>query len=168
MHEGDSVTEDLTNKEQSIRTQFERSEQELSDLEQNLQGVNSELVELAEKSHEFDVLGEVCRSLAELENLGAADLFWNSQDDVETRGSKLASAQQKIDEYSAEINRVEDRRDSVLEQIGDQNQTLDSLHGSSSAMLTKRHSTSRLCRGHATTKKTSASTSLWDHLLQHR
>ena len=128
MHEGDSVTEDLTNNEQSLRTQFEQSEQELSDLEQNLQGVNAELVELAEKSHEFDVLGEVCRSLKELENLGAADLFWNSQDDVETRGSKLASAQQKIDEYSTEINRVEDRRDSVLERIGDQNQSLDSLH----------------------------------------
>jgi len=122
------VTEDLTNKEQSLRTQFERSEQQLSGLEQNLQGVNAELVALAEKSHEFDVLGEVCRSLEELENLGAADLFWNSQDDVETRDAKLASAHQRIDEYSAEINRVEDRRDSVLEQIGDQNQALDGLH----------------------------------------
>ena len=128
MHEGDSVTEDLTNKEQSLRTQFERSEQQLSDLEQNLQGVNAELVALAEKSHEFDVLGDICRSLEELENLGAADLFWNSQDSVETRDAKLVSAHQRIDEYSAEINRVEDRRDSVLEQIGDQNQTLDSLH----------------------------------------
>lgn len=128
MHEGDSVTEDLTNKEQSLRTRFERSEQELSDLEQNLQGVNGELVALAEKSHEFDVLAEVCRSLEELENLGAADLFWNSQDDVETRAAKLASAYQRIDEYSAEINRVEERRNSVLEQIGDQNHALDSLH----------------------------------------
>jgi outer membrane biosynthesis protein TonB len=128
MHEGDSVTEDLTNKEQSVRTQFERSEQQLSDLEQNLQGVNAELVALAEKSREFGVLGEVCRSLEELENLGAADLFWNSQDGVETRDATLASAHQKIDEFSVEINRVEDRRDSVLEQIGDQNQALDSLH----------------------------------------
>jgi hypothetical protein len=80
--------------------------------------VNAELVVLAEKSHEFDVLGEICRSLQELENLGAADLFWNSQDDVETRDAKLASAHQKIDEYTVQINRVEDRRDSVLEQIG--------------------------------------------------
>ncbi len=128
MHEGDSVTEDLTNKEQSLRTQFERSEQQLSGLEQKLQRVNAELVALAEKSHEFDVLGNICRSLEELENLGAADLFWNSQDDVETRDAKLASAHQRIDEYSAEISVVEDRRDSVLEQIGDQNQTLDSLH----------------------------------------
>jgi len=128
MHEGDSVTEDLTNKEQSLRTQFEQSEQQLSDLEQKLQGVNAELVALAEKSHEFDVLGQVCRSLEELENLGAADLFWNSEDNVETRDAKLASAHQRIDEYSAEINRTEDRRDSVLEQIGDQNQALDGLH----------------------------------------
>ena len=128
MYEGGSVTEDLTNKQQSLRTQLEQSERQLSGLEQNLQGVNAELQSLAEKSHEFDVLGEICRSLQELENLGAADLFWNSQDATEMRDAKLASAQQKIDDYGAEINRIEDRRDSIVEQIGGQNQGLDQLH----------------------------------------
>jgi hypothetical protein len=44
------------------------------------------------------------------------------------RDAKLASAQQKIDDYSSEINRIEDQRDSILEQIGGQNQELDLLH----------------------------------------
>jgi len=128
MQEGSSVTEDSTNKEQSIRARFDESEQQLSVLEQKLQAVNAELRSLAEKGREYGVLGELCRSLQELENLGAADLFWTSRDDYEMRDAKLASVQQKIDEYGIEINRIEDRRDSILEQIGDQNQALDLLH----------------------------------------
>jgi len=46
----------------------------------------------------------------------------------DARSEKLASAHRKIDEYGAEINRVEARRDSVLEHIGDQNKELDHLH----------------------------------------
>jgi len=122
------VTEDLSNKEQLLRTEFEQSEQQLSHLEQSLRGANDELKSLAEKGHEFDVLGRICRSLEELEDLGSADLFWSSEDDSDARSEKLASAHRKIDEYGAEINRVEARRDSVLEHIGDQNKELDHLH----------------------------------------
>ena len=122
------MTEDLSGTEQSIRTRFENSEQQLSELEQSLQGVSDELASLAEKSYQFEVLGQICRSLEELENLGATDLFWSAQDDPETYGAKLARAHRKIDEYRAEFRRVEDRRDSVLERIGNQNQALDHLH----------------------------------------
>ena len=122
------MTEDLSNKEQLLKTEFEKSEQQLSGLEQSLQGTNDELKSLAEKAHEFDVLGRICRSLEELEDLGSADLFWSSQDDSNARSEKLASAHRKIDEYGAEIRRVEVRRDSALEQIGDQNKELDHLH----------------------------------------
>jgi len=122
------VTEDLSNKEQLLRAEFEQSEQQLSHLEQSLRGANNELNSLADKGHEFDVLGRICRSLEELEDLGSADLFWSSEDDSDARSEKLASAHRKIDEYGAEINRVEARRDSVLEHIGDQNKELDHLH----------------------------------------
>jgi septal ring factor EnvC (AmiA/AmiB activator) len=122
------VTEDLSNKEQLLRTQFESSEQQLSELENKLQSVSDELKSLAEKSHEFDVLGRICRSLEELEDLGATDLFWSSQDAPEVRREKIASAHRNIDEYNAEISRVEEHRNVVLEQIGGQNTELDHLH----------------------------------------
>ena len=122
------MTEDLSNKEQLLRTEFEQSEQQLSELERSLQGVNDELESLAEKGHEFDVLGRICRSLEELEDLGSADLFWSSQDDSNARSEKLARAHRKIDEYGAQIGSVEARRDSILEQVGDQNKELDHLH----------------------------------------
>ena len=104
------MTEDRTYKEQSIRTRFEESEQRLSDLETKLQGVNDELQSLVDRGHEFEVLAQVCRSLEELENIGAADLFWNSQEGPQGRSEKLASAVERIDAYAAEIARTEKRR----------------------------------------------------------
>lgn len=122
------MTEELSNQEHSLRSEFERSEQELTALQDRLDGVNGELTELAEKAHEFELLGKICRSLEELDNLGASDLFWPAHDDLESRQTKLANAHARIDKYSAEISRVEDRRDSILDQIGDQNRDLDELH----------------------------------------
>ncbi|HNP62305.1 MAG TPA: AgmX/PglI C-terminal domain-containing protein [Woeseiaceae bacterium] len=122
------MTEELSNQEHSIRSEFEKSEQELAVLQGRLDAVNGELTVLAEKAHEFDVLGKICRSLEELDHLGAGDLFWPTHEGPETRQSMLANAQRKIDDYSAEIGRVEDRRDSILDQIGDQNRELDHLH----------------------------------------
>jgi outer membrane biosynthesis protein TonB len=122
------VTEDLTNKEQAIRTRFEESEQRLSDLETKLQGVNDELHSLVDNGHEFEVLAQVCRSLEELENIGAADLFWDSQEGQQERNEKLANAGERIDAYAAEILRTEDRRDAILEDMGGKNQELDQFH----------------------------------------
>jgi len=122
------VTENRTNKEQSIRTRFEESEQRLSDLETKLQGVNDELQSLAEKGPEFEVLAQVCKSLEKLENIGAADLFWNSQEGPQERSEKLASAVERINAYSVEIARTQDRRDAILESVGGQNQELDQVH----------------------------------------
>ena len=122
------MTEDRTYKEQSIRTRFEESEQRLSDLETKLQGVNDELQSLVDRGHEFEVLAQVCRSLEELENIGAADLFWNSQEGPQGRSEKLASAVERIDAYAVEIARTEDRRDAILADVGGQNQELDQFH----------------------------------------
>ncbi len=122
------MTEELSNQEYSIRSEFEKSEQELAVLQERLDGVNGELTALAEKAHEFEVLGTICRSLEELDNLGAGELFWTSRDDRESRQTTLSNAYRKIDEYSAEISRGEDRRDSILDQIGNQHRDLDELH----------------------------------------
>jgi len=122
------VTEDLTNKEQAIRTRFEESEQRLSGLETKLQGVNDELQSLVDKGHEFEVLAQVCRSLEELENIGAADLFWDSQEGQQECNERLSNAGERIDAYAAEIVRTENRREAILEEIGGQNQELDQFH----------------------------------------
>ena len=66
----------LNKLEESLREQLRLSEQELAQLEDDLKGVDDELVVLANKRETFDKLEIVCRSLEELDDAGAGELFW--------------------------------------------------------------------------------------------
>ncbi len=116
----------LTAEEQSIRDQVVQSESALDGLEADLLRIDAELEALAEDHHKYEVLERACQSLAELDDLGAGDLFWDGRNDE--RGARIDHARQQIDEFNAEIGRVEDRRDALLARIDDQNVELDYLH----------------------------------------
>ena len=122
------MTDELTNQEQSLRQDVAASEEMLEGLESDLLEVNAELTELAGKNHQYELLGQICHSLDELEKLDAGELFWNSPRDIETRRSQLDGARNRIEAYAADIERVESRREELLAQIGDQNRELDTLH----------------------------------------
>jgi outer membrane biosynthesis protein TonB len=128
MVEGDTVSSKLSEAEQSLRGKVESSERVLDDLEGDLRAIDAELDELAERNHQYAVLSQVCRSLDELENLGASQLFWDERSGPDNPTEHLRSARRKIDEFGAEIARVEDRRQSVMDKIGDQNDVLEYLH----------------------------------------
>jgi len=120
MDEGDKVSSELSAEEQSLKSLVEDSENALVGLEWDLSEVNRELDELANKNHQYELLSQICRSLEELENIGAAGLFWDSQS--ETREQYINGALGRISEYSGEIVRTEERREAILDKIGDQNQ----------------------------------------------
>ena len=128
MYEGDSVTDELSIDEQSLRAAFEQSEQELTRLQDALHSAGDDLAALAAKRYEYVVLSDVCRSLEELDKLGAGDLFWSPQDDSAARDAKLSSAYHKIDAYHAEVSRADERRNSLYLDIEAQNRHLDELH----------------------------------------
>jgi len=125
MKEVDPVSLDLSAEELLLREQVEQNERTLESYETDLRAVNAELEELLEKTHQFDVLSRICRSLEELDELGASDLFW---DGAHSRDERLRHANRKIDDFGVEVFALERRRDSMLEQIAEQNLTLDSLH----------------------------------------
>ena len=120
------MSPELTAQEQSIREQVEQSERVLDGLEAELRGVDAELEALAESHHKFEVLERICRSLEELDELGGADLFWDDRGDE--RAARIDYARSQIDGFQAEIGRVEERRDAVLDKIEGQNVALDYLH----------------------------------------
>ena len=122
------MTDILSNEEQSLRAAFENSEQELARLQDALRSAGDDLAALSAKRYEYVVLSDVCRSLEELDKLGAGDLFWSAEDDNLTRGARLSSAYDKIDAYHAEISRAEDRRNSIYDEIEALNRHLDELH----------------------------------------
>jgi len=100
----------------------------LEGFERELRSIDDELDVLAERNHQYDVLSKLCRTLEELDELGAADLFWNEADSPHVSAEHIQYARHNIDAYAEEVAEVEKRRDAVLDQIGDQNVALDYLH----------------------------------------
>ena len=128
MDEGDEVSSEFSEQEISLRARVEQSELDLKGLERDLSSIDGELEALAEKRHQYVLLSSVCQSLEELDSLGGLHLFWSGGDAQETQADRLGFARRKIDEFGAEVAEVEQRREAIVEKIGDQNSALDYLH----------------------------------------
>jgi len=126
MNEIDNDKTDLVEGEGALRQKVSESEGFLDVLENELGDIDAELEVLARRGHEFDVLGQVCSSLEELDAIGAAHLFW--EDRQSAPQEQLKRARGAIEEYRGSFDRVEEKRLSLLEKIGGQNLALDRLH----------------------------------------
>lgn len=122
------MSTELTEEEQLLRQQVEESERVLEGFERELRTVDDELVALADRSHQYDVLSRVCSTLEELDGLGAAHLFWNEPNHSDVCLQQVQHARRNIGAYNDEIAEVEQRRNTILEKIGGQNSALDYLH----------------------------------------
>ena len=114
--------------EEALREKVQLSEKLLDNLERDLEAIDSELEALQKKHRQYDILSQVCRSLEELDDVGGANLFWDEQSGLGNPVEHLRNARRKIDEFAAEIARVEGRRLSIEDDIEDQNTDLDYLH----------------------------------------
>ncbi len=119
---------DFSDQEHSLRAQVEDSEEVLAALQSDLQAVDAELGGLAEQSVQFGTLGEVCRSLEALDDLGAMSLFWQDLSHGGEPAEYIQKARDRIHEYGESILETERRRQGIVDKIGDQNLSLDSLH----------------------------------------
>ena len=128
MEQGDAVSVEHSHQEQLLREQIKKHERLLDKLETELCVVETELDDLGDAHHRYEVLRQACRSLEELHSLGAGELFWEQPDYASVQAERLAFAGQKIDEYNSELVRVQEWRETVLGQIDDQELVLDQLH----------------------------------------
>jgi outer membrane biosynthesis protein TonB len=126
MDERDVVNTEMLSEEHDLQAKVRDSEVELGQLEEELYAVDVELAQLASQTRKFEALGDVCRSLEQLEELGGAELFWNHDaGDVDVR---LEDARARIREHDEKFVDVEKRRDAIMSKIGKQNFALDCLH----------------------------------------
>ena len=122
------MSSELSADEQSLRQEVEQSERELDKLESDLHAVDTEIESLAQQQHRYDLLSDIRRSLKELDNIGAADLFWEEHSATDDQAARLQYAQDKIDGFCEEFTKLEERRNVIIDKIGDQNYELDVLH----------------------------------------
>jgi len=98
------------------------------EFERELKEVEGELEAVAQNSHQYEVLSRVCQSLEELDTLGATHLLWDEKTGSDYSAEILEKARDEIDKFSAEIARLENCRQSVIEKIGEKDNALDALH----------------------------------------
>jgi chorismate mutase len=122
------VNPEFSEKEHSLLEQVEESELVLDELNRELQGFEEKLEKLASLDQRYVLLGEACRSLEVLDDLGATDLFWGDTVDPVGSADRIHEARSKIDKHCEEIVNVEKKRSALIEKIGEQNLTLDCLH----------------------------------------
>jgi hypothetical protein len=122
------VNPEFSEKEHSLLEQVEESELVLDELNRELQGFEEKLEKLASLDQRYVLLGEACRSLEELDDLGATDLFWGDKVDPVGSADRIQEARSKINDHCEEIVNVEKKRYALIEKIGQQNLTLDCLH----------------------------------------
>ena len=113
--------------EARLRDQVEQSERIMKVLQRDLRDIDNELDELAKRTHQYDIVLGICASLEKLEEMGAADLFWDQANEQDS-ADHLRYARNKIEAFGDEIAEVENRRQTVLDKIGEQNSELDYLH----------------------------------------
>ena len=126
MDDREDVIAEFSTDEHALQAQVRESEQALEGLEKELEGVDNELADLAAQSGKFEALGNVCRSLEELENLGGAELFWDN--DAQSAAEFLDGARERVHRFGEDFLDVEKRRDAIMYKIGKQNHALDCLH----------------------------------------
>ena len=98
------------------------------EFERELKEVEVELEALAQNADQYDVLSRLCQSLEELDSLGATHLLCDAKSGSDFSAELLDKARGEIDKFSAEIARLENCRQSVIEKIGDKDNVLDALH----------------------------------------
>lgn len=119
---------DRSQEEQALLGKVEQSESVIGDLQRDLQDVEGELGALTRHDHEYDLLSRICSSLEELEHLGAGKLFWDGVAADANPNDTIHNARRKLDAFDDTRSRIEERRQSIIEKITGQNETLQLLH----------------------------------------
>jgi len=112
----------LTTHKQSLQKQILGIQKKLPELESQLQAVEDALRNMSEQGRQYELLGQACDALDQLEAMGASALFWGKKPEISDipshmeRARKMATAhRQKI--ADAEAKRKEFKDSLYREQV---------------------------------------------------
>jgi hypothetical protein len=102
--------------ESSLERELSHARVKLDGLVRNLQGIDRELDDLSAERRQYDLLSEVCTGLQQLDDMGAAGLFWGDAQ-APFAEEQLRRARGRMDSFEKRIGEIEDRRHSAIEDI---------------------------------------------------
>jgi hypothetical protein len=112
--------------EPTLHTQLEEARKRLDGLVRDLGSIDDQLEGLSTERERYRLLAEVCGSLEQLDELGAAELFWGERVDGAARGH-LGRVWDRVKAFQQRLEEIEERRRSVVHAIQLQQDDTDIL-----------------------------------------
>lgn len=110
----------LSEQKDAINQQIAEAQQELRGFEQALAAVDAELAGLAEQRWQYDLLQQAVDAVQRLEDEGAAQLFWGDKLAAGDGVAHLGDLSQRVNAFHDQVQRIVERREGVLRDIGGQ------------------------------------------------
>lgn len=114
----------------ALRRELRDARGRLDGLVESLRAVDVELQGLEAERERYDLLETACRALSRLEELGGGALFWNGASPIARDGADhLALVRSRFDEFEKQIALVEERRQILLDEIANTQDSADLFAG---------------------------------------
>ena len=114
-------------RQQVLLGQIGQFREKIAGLEADLHRVDSELDGLSGQRQQYQLLGDVCDSLNQLSELGAASLFWGEQLNGFDPDERLRLVGQDVADFREKIARIEGARQSLVDDLDSQRFQVDEL-----------------------------------------
>jgi hypothetical protein len=111
-----------------LKALIDQVREKVDALEGDLRLVETELETFSTDQQRFDALGEACKALDRLDELAAADLFWQGLPGDGDNAGHVERLRARIIQFEEGIRAVEEKRVSITKQINLHLDELDSLH----------------------------------------
>lgn len=107
---------------QELEQQLAQSRARLEELSGELATVDAELESLSTERRQHNLLREACRALDDLDQAGAAGLFWDGLAPQEAREAQLRRVRGRVQAFQFRVGEIEGRRRGLMDQIGEQHE----------------------------------------------
>lgn len=107
----------ISQKEQAIKEQIAGINEKIAGLETRLSVLDNEIAGHSSHRQQYKLLGDICSSLDQLNEMGAADLFWGSAAAGADAEQQLKRARSQVSEFEQKINVIEQARSALQADI---------------------------------------------------
>lgn len=126
MDKGDELNA-IAEEKRQLQAEIERSGEVLEQYRQELREIEDRIDALTADAPRFEALARLCASLEELEDAGAAHLFWGEDAPGNATAERLAHARESIGRFESDLAALQDTRAQINDKIGVQDAVVGQL-----------------------------------------
>ncbi len=122
------MTSSTSPEQQELLAEITEAEKQLKELRAELGTVNDSLQSLEGERQQYQLVDEICTSLQQLNELGAAKLFWGDDLDEASTEQQLERARSNIREFQHKIAEIDESKQKLDQGVERQELRIENLH----------------------------------------